>query len=85
MWYKPVALAPFAVVRFVIFKFFPESNSGVLLAGVFPSLIWAMFALTGLLPRNAPIGVSRPLARFPVLIRLVERGRSRGSQPFLNC
>jgi hypothetical protein len=42
-WYKPVALAPFAVVLFVIFKFFPESNSGVLLAGVFASLIWAMF------------------------------------------
>jgi hypothetical protein len=42
-WYKPVALAPFAVVLFIIFRFFPESNSRILLAGVFASLIWAMF------------------------------------------
>jgi hypothetical protein len=34
---------PFAAVLFIIFKFFPESNSRILLAGVFASLILGMF------------------------------------------
>ena len=40
-WYKPVAVAPFAVCAFVGLKFFPDSRSWFLVALVEATLIWA--------------------------------------------
>lgn len=41
-WYHAFALAPFAILIFIDFKFFPNSNNPVLVALVFLSLLWAM-------------------------------------------
>lgn len=40
-WYKPVAMAPFAVCLFVALKFFPDSRSWFLVSLVEATLIWA--------------------------------------------
>lgn len=41
-WSRPLALAPFAVALFIIFKFFPDSTSPLPLAIVFLTLFWAV-------------------------------------------
>lgn len=41
-WYKPVALAPFVVVLFVVLTFFPKSTSRIPIVFVFASLAWGM-------------------------------------------
>jgi hypothetical protein len=41
-WYKPVALAPFALMLFIILKFFPNANGGFGTAVVFATLGWAL-------------------------------------------
>jgi hypothetical protein len=41
-WYKPVALAPFAVVLFVVLTFFPKSTSRIPILFVFATLAWGM-------------------------------------------
>jgi hypothetical protein len=41
-WCKPVALAPFVVVLFVVLTFFPKSTSRIPTVFVFASLAWAM-------------------------------------------
>jgi hypothetical protein len=41
-WYRPLALGPFAVLVFLVFGFFPQSDSRILLALIFLSLFWAI-------------------------------------------
>jgi hypothetical protein len=40
-WYRPLAIAPFVVVVFVVLTFFPKSTSPILIGFVFASLMWA--------------------------------------------
>ena len=42
-WYHAIGIAPFAILLFVVFKFFPNSTSRIFDSLVFPSLGWAMF------------------------------------------
>ena len=41
-WYRLLALVPFAVLLFIDFEFFPNSNNAGLFVLVFASLFWAM-------------------------------------------
>jgi hypothetical protein len=40
-WYKPVAMAPFMVALFILFKLFPKSTSRIPTYFVIASLVWA--------------------------------------------
>lgn len=39
-WYKPVAIAPFMVVLFIVLRLFPKSTSRIPIYFVFASLVW---------------------------------------------
>jgi hypothetical protein len=41
-WYRVLALAPFAAIIFVAYKFFPNSNSWTQVILVFVAIIWGM-------------------------------------------
>ena len=41
-WYRAIALVPFAVVVFISLKFFPDSDSKLIVASALVSLIWAI-------------------------------------------
>lgn len=41
-WYRPIALAPFALIVFVAIKFFSNSTSKLIDALIFLSLAWAL-------------------------------------------
>ena len=62
-WYKPVALAPFALMLFVIFKFFPNTNGGLGMVLVFLTLGWALavagYSLYLIFALQCPVCTSR--------------------------
>jgi hypothetical protein len=41
-WYRVFALAPFAAIIFIAFKFFPNSNSWTQVILVFVAIIWGL-------------------------------------------
>ena len=41
-WYRVLALAPFAAIIFIAYKFFPNSNSWIQVVLVFVAIIWGM-------------------------------------------
>jgi hypothetical protein len=41
-WYRPVAMAPFAVFLFIDFKFFPNSNNWLVVGIGLATLVWAV-------------------------------------------